>query len=390
MRHIIIYGMANLVDYVNWRGDLSFEQDPFNEVDALFFSCISYVDFSGIVTEGTSISLSDASDLFFQIHTQEERDADKSFIRFAYHLMKKAAYVPRYANVILSDYVDHTDPANLIQFAVVSVRYAPSEVFIAFRGTDDTLVGWKEDFYLSYAQISSEAESLEYLNSVQSGRLDRIRMGGHSKGGHLAIFSAMETDKEIQDRIDGIYDFDGPGFNDEVKETDKFKNIGSKIFRVIPENSVIGRLLSDTAVPLVVSSTEKGIMQHDPLSWGIEGKKFVAMEKTSVASDVFDEILTQWITEMKQDEKKQFIDDLFSVLEASGETNVSQISTVSLVEVKAMLDRMHALRRDSQAVIRKLLRLFIDNWGDVLLARSRNNREEITTPLRKLIEAKKV
>jgi hypothetical protein len=159
---------------------------------------------------------------------------------------------------------------------------------------------------------------------------------------------------------------------------------------VIPENSVIGRLLSDTAVPLVVSSTEKGIMQHDPLSWGIEGKKFVAMEKTSVASDVFDEILTQWITEMKQDEKKQFIDDLFSVLEASGETNVSQISTVSLVEVKAMLDRMHALRRDSQAVIRKLLRLFIDNWGDVLLARSRNNREEITTPLRKLIEAKKV
>ena len=159
--HIIILCMAltNIYDYINWRGDLSFEQDPLNAMDALLFACISYVDFNGIIPDEGSISMEEASDLFFQIHTQEEIDADKSFIRFAYILMREAADKERYRNLPLSDFVDHTNMENLIQFAAVTIRTAPDEVFIAFRGTDDTIVGWKEDFYLSCSTISSETEN---------------------------------------------------------------------------------------------------------------------------------------------------------------------------------------------------------------------------------------
>ena len=373
--------LTNIYDYINWRGDLSFEQDPLNAMDALLFACISYVDFNGIIPDEGSISMEEASDLFFQIHTQEEIDADKSFIRFAYILMREAAGKERYRNLPLSDFVDHTNMENLIQFAAVTIRTAPDEVFIAFRGTDDTIVGWKEDFYLSCSTISSETESLEYLIRTQGGRDDKIRLGGHSKGGHLSIYCSYKADEEIQNRIERIYDFDGPGFNKEVRNSERFQRIGSKIERYIPENSVIGRLLSDTADPVVVASNERGLMQHDPLSWGIIGKEFITVEKPSLASDVFDETLTKWIDDMDFESKRQFIDDLFAVLEASGETNVSQFSELGLIQVKAMLDRMHSLQRESQLKIRVLLRLFIDNWGVALVIAK--------PPFRKLIDSKK-
>ena len=379
--------MTNLLDYIKWRGDLSFEQDPFNEIDALLFASMAYVDFSGIIPEDGDITLADVADIYYQIHSQEELDSDKTFFRFSHVLLKEASQVRRYMNLTLSNFVDHTDPASLIQFAVVTVRISPDEIFIAFRGTDDTIVGWKEDFYLSYMTVSSEEEAVEYLRNTEAGKADRIMMGGHSKGGHLAIHAALNVEEEIQDRVTAIYDFDGPGFNDEVRETEGFDKIGHVINRYIPENSIIGRLLSDTAVPHIVFSCEKGVLQHDPVSWAIEGKKFLLLEKPSIASDVFDETLTSWLKDMSLEEKKQFIDDLFAVLEASGETKVTAISKVNLLEVKAMLDKMHSLRRDSQKVIRNLIRLFIDNWGEAIaVSRSLSDGK---TPLRLFIAAKR-
>ena len=381
--HIIILRMSftNIYDYINWRGDLSFEQDPFNAMDALLFACISYVDFNGIIPEEGSITMEEATDVYFQIHTQEEIEADKSFTRFSYLLMREASHKDRYRNLTISDFVDCTSMEDLIQFAVLTIRTAPDEVFIAFRGTDDTIVGWKEDFYMSCSTISSEKEALEYLIRTQAGKNDRIRLGGHSKGGHLSIYCSYRADEEIQNRIEKIYDLDGPGFNKEVKNSERFQRIGSKIERYIPENSVIGRLLADTAEPVVVVSSEKGLMQHDPVSWGIIGKEFVTVAKPSLASDVFDDTLTKWIDDMDFESKRQFIDDLFAVLEASGETNISQFSQLGLIQVKAMLDRMHSLQRESQLKIKVLLRLFIDNWGVALV---------IAKPqFKKLIDSKK-
>ncbi|SCW66857.1 Protein of unknown function [Ruminococcaceae bacterium YRB3002] len=372
---------TNLEDYLIWRGDLPFERDPVNAADALLFACISYVDFEGVIPVKGAISLRDAASRFYEIHTEEQLESDRSFIRFAPGLLKKAAETVRFGNLQLSSYVNKINQIDMIQFSAITIRISPSEVFIAYRGTDDTIVGWKEDFYMSYATVISEDLAVEYLKEVQGGRSDRIYMGGHSKGGHMAIFSAYCTTPDIQDRIGAIYDFDGPGFNDAIMRTDRFRKIGPKILRYIPENSIIGRLLSDTARPVVVSSSERGIMQHDPMSWGISSKEFITVPKNSVASDVFDETLTKWIDEMDQEERKKFIDELFAVLEASGVTNISMLSQCGLSGVKAMLRQMHTLRKSSQSKIRILLRLFIDNWGDVIADIARSTKEEAESKL---------
>lgn len=382
--------MANIIDYLKWRGDITLRQDPLNKVDAMLFACISYVDFGGVVPEDdVEISFADACSRFFELHSEEELAADNSFISFAPSLFKEAAACARYRDLTMSRYVNHIDINDMIQFSAVTIRLSEDEVFIAFRGTDDTIVGWKEDFYISCTTISSEDESIVYLTEGQKGRCDRIYLGGHSKGGHLAIYSAYNADSDIRNRVARIYDFDGPGFNSEVMATEPFRSVGPRITRVIPENSIIGRLLSDTAEPLIVLSTEKGIMQHDPMSWQIEGKLFLAVEKNSVASDVFDETLTKWIDELDTDEKKRFIDDLFAVLEASGETNVSKLSGLSLQAVKAMLGKMQLLRKGSRDKIRLLLKYFLGNWGEVIAHTSKFMSVREKFPLKRLISSKR-
>ena len=375
--------MGNINDYIRWRGDLTFEQDPFNKVDAMLFACLSYVDFSGAVPEdGSEITLLDAEVKFFELHSEEELAADNSFIRFAPSLLRQVAVKDRYKDLLLSRYVDHTDVEDMIQFAAMTIRLAPDAVFIAFRGTDDTIVGWKEDFYISCKTISSEDESLVYLTECQKGKTDKIYLGGHSKGGHLSIYSAYNSDKDIRDRVVRIFDFDGPGFNDEVMASEPFRSVGPRITRVIPENSIIGRLLSDTAEPLIVVSSEKGVMQHDPMSWQIEGKLFICTEKNSVASDVFDNTLTRWIDELDTEEKVRFIDDLFAVLEASGETNVSKLSGLSLASIKAMIVKMKTLRKGSRDKIRLLLKYFLGNWGEVIARSSKVRSVKEMLPFR--------
>lgn len=357
--------MANIVDYLNWRGDIPFDRDPLNKVDAVIFACMSYVNLGGVVPEEGLITVRDAYERFMEIHTEEELNADKSFFSSAPALFKAVASTERFGNLKLSDFVDHTDIEDMVQFAAVTIHLSPEELFISFRGTDDTIVGWKEDFYLSYMTVSAEKESIEYLDKVASLYDGWIIMGGHSKGGHLSIYSASRTSDETRGRIAGIYDFDGPGFKTEMRESRRFRAIESKIIRVIPENSIIGRLLLGTADPIIVSSTQKGVMQHDPMSWEVIGKDFVTLEKNTVASDVFDMTLTTWIDSLNPDAKKQFIDDVFAVLEASGETNISAIAACGLAGVKKMLGRIKTIDKGSREQVKLLMRIFIDNWGVV-------------------------
>ena len=207
--------MSNILDYLAWRGDLSLTQDPFNSIDALVLSCLSYVDFTGVVPaeDNALITVEEASERFFTLHSAEELAQDKSFIRFAPDLLRAMARTDRFKNAYILNFVDDTDISRGIQFAAVEIDLSDGTAFISFRGTDDTVVGWKEDFNLSFMTVPSEMEAVRYLRKVTDGRQDKIRLGGHSKGGHLAIFAATTADPETASRIDHVYSFDGPGFN---------------------------------------------------------------------------------------------------------------------------------------------------------------------------------
>jgi hypothetical protein len=355
--------MSNFLDYLAWRGDLTFEKDPFNSIDALILSTLSYVDFKDVVPgrgEGI-ITIEEASEKFFKIHSEEELAQNKSFINYAPALLKALAGSERFRKAYLLNFVDDTDISREIQFAAVEIDTSDGTSFISFRGTDDTIIGWKEDFNLSYMTVPSENEAALYLKDVTEGRKETVRIGGHSKGGHLAIYAAMTADPEISSRIEKVYSFDGPGFNHEAMESEKFKSVQPKIIKIIPETSIIGRLLENSTEPVVVKSTELGIMQHDPKSWQLEGKRFETCASTDKISDAFDETMSIWLGEMSFDDRKVFVDELFSVFEASGCEYLSTMTKVGVRGTRAMIERMGQIRNDSGAKVRTLVKMFLIN-----------------------------
>ena len=355
--------MSNFLDYLAWRGDLTFEKDPFNSIDALILSTLSYVDFKDVVPgrgEGI-ITIEEATEKFFKIHSEEELAQNKSFINYAPALLKALAGSERFRKAYLLNFVDDTDISREIQFAAVEIDTSDGTSFISFRGTDDTIIGWKEDFNLSYMTVPSENEAALYLKDVTEGRKETVRIGGHSKGGHLAIYAAMTADPEISSRIEKVYSFDGPGFNHEAMESEKFKSVQPKIIKIIPETSIIGRLLENSTEPVVVKSTELGIMQHDPKSWQLEGKRFETCASTDKISDAFDETMSIWLGEMSFDDRKVFVDELFSVFEASGCEYLSTMTKVGVRGTRAMIERMGQIRNDSGAKVRTLVKMFLIN-----------------------------
>ena len=356
--------MGNLLDYLAWRGDLSLAQDPFNSIDALLLSSLSYVDFTNVVpAKGKGmVTMEEASKRFFELHTEEELAQDKSFINFAPSLLRALAESNRFKDAYLLNFVDDTDISREIQFAAVEIDLSDDTVFISYRGTDDRIVGWKEDFNLSYMTVPAETEADQYFREVMDGRTEKVRLGGHSKGGHLAIY-AVASAPEFYDKVLTIYSFDGPGFNDEAMVTDHFKRVQKKVEKFIPQTSIVGRLLTSTVEPVVVKSNELGIMQHNPLSWELEGKEFETLDFTDKLSDLFDETMTTWLDNMSFEERKVFVDELFSVFEASGCENISEMTRIGIKGTKAIITRMAQIKNDSGEKVRTLVKMFFINFN---------------------------
>ena len=356
--------MGNLLDYLAWRGDLPFSRDPFNSIDACLLSSLSYIDFTDIVPgKGQGkVTMREAAKQFFKLHSEEELSNDKSFINFCPSILRALANSERYKGAMLSNFVDDTDIGREIQFGALEIETSDGIAFISFRGTDDRIIGWKEDFNLSYMTVPAETEAVLYMQEVMGGRTQEIRMGGHSKGGHLAIYAATQTLPEITHRIKKIYSFDGPGFgfNKEILETPEFTFIEQKIEKYIPQTSIVGRLLTSSVNPVVIKSNELGIMQHNPLSWEVEGKEFYKLASTDKVSDTFEETLTSWLDEMSPIQRKVFVDDLFSVFEASGAETMSSMTKVGIRGTKAMITRLREIN-DSGGKIKTLVKLFFVN-----------------------------
>ena len=356
--------MGNLLDYLAWRGDLPFSRDPFNSIDACLLSSLSYIDFTDIVPgKGKGkITMREASKQFFKLHSAEELSNDKSFINFCPSILRALAESNRFRGAMLSNFVDDTDISREIQFGALEIETSDGIAFISFRGTDDRIIGWKEDFNLSYMTVPAETEAVLYMQEVMGGRTQEIRMGGHSKGGHLAIYAATQTLPEIAQRIKNIYSFDGPGFgfNKEILETPQFTFIEQKIEKFIPQTSIVGRLLTSSVRPMVIRSNEHGILQHNPLSWEVEGKEFYELASTDKVSDTFEETLSSWLDEMSFLQRKVFVDDLFSVFEASGADTMSSMTKVGIKGTRAMITRMKEIN-DSSGRVRTLVKLFFVN-----------------------------
>ena len=245
--------MAALTDYLAWRGDIDFSAVPPNEVDSLIFSQIIYLDFADIVPESKTekgVTLLAAMKQYLKLRREEKKTSlgaliPKEIILLATH----AARSKRFGSLYLNGFVNKINEEDQSQFCAMTFNLGNNEKYIVFRGTDDTIVGWKENFNMSFMlPIPAQLEALEYVSEVADTFDGSIYIGGHSKGGNLAVFSATESDEQIKPRIKAVYNNDGPGFTREFIESEKYLQIRGKIQTFVPESSVVGMLLDRKSV----------------------------------------------------------------------------------------------------------------------------------------------
>ena len=258
---------ATVYDYLDWRGDLSLKESAFCEVDNVILSLISYVDLEGILKEGERIALTLACRRYFQMHTYEEVQARNSFLKKTPFLMEKAASTARFGGIALHDYINHIDYEAAEQMSAVTFDLPDGTSYVAFRGTDSSLAGWKEDFAFAYlSKTRGQQDAVEYLKKIADQSEKLLRVGGHSKGGNLAVYAAAFCGDAVQKRILEVDTNDGPGFRKEVADSPEISQIRSRIRSIVPDESVFGLLLYGPDIHEVVKSSAMGIMQHDPQS----------------------------------------------------------------------------------------------------------------------------
>ena len=359
--------MGNIMDYISWRGDLTFAQSPFNEVDNLILACFSYVNLDRIpaVTRQKGIELKKLVKEFKKLHTIKELEADKSFIRLAPFMMFEMAESVRFGNCVIRNYVNEIVTEAEQQFSAVEIVLDDGTSYISFRGTDDTIIGWKEDFNLSTGVVPAQKRAVEYMQRISDKASGMLRVGGHSKGGNLAIYGSVMC-KSVHDKILEIYSNDGPGFSKEFQESPETAEMMPKIIRIIPEYSIIGTLLEHEKQPIIVASTSRGLLQHDGFSWEVQGPGLVRRDSLNKTALRFIEILHKWIDGMDTEQKRLLIEDLFATLQASGCENLSEVQSGGLKSLAAMVKRLDKFAPESRGMMQELLTAICGGWLEQL------------------------
>ena len=361
--------MGNVMDYISWRGDLSLEQSQFNEVDNLILACFSYVNLDGIpaVTKQKGIGLKKLTEEFMKLHTMKELEADKSFIRLAPFMMMEMAKSVRFGKCVVRNYVNDIVTEAEQQFAAMEIVLEDGTSYVSFRGTDDTIIGWKEDFNLSTGVVPAQKRAIEYLQKISEHTDGMLRVGGHSKGGNLAIYGSVMC-KSAHEKILEIYSNDGPGFSREFQELPETKEMMPKIIRIIPEYSIIGTLLEHEKEPVIVASSSKGLLQHDGFSWEVQGPALVRRDSLNKTALRFIEILHKWIDGIDMEQKRLLIEDLFATLQASGYENLSEVQSGGLKSLAAMVKRVEKFAPESRGMMQELLTAICGGWLEQLQA----------------------
>lgn len=345
--------MANVMDYIEWRGDLSFTACPLSEVDNLIFCLLSYVDLDGIVPatpkEGRVTVRQAAMEFFFDHDPDEARPLGLIVPTAILDLFRRMAWAPRYRDLELTGYVDEVCEEREMQFSALTVRLPDEQVFVAFRGTDDTIVGWREDFNLSYMdEIPSQRKAVRYLDALDLTPESRLYVGGHSKGGNLAVWSVIHADESIRHRVVRVFSNDGPGFSEELIASEAYGSMADRITCLLPDDSLVGLLLENDGQYEVVKSHKKGLFQHDGLSWEVMGGQFVRSEGLSPRGTHNDTVVRDRIRAMTREEKREFTHLFFGVLESTGAKTLKELNDGKIKAVLAALRTWGEMEKETK------------------------------------------
>lgn len=352
--------MGNIFNYLE---DIQYDNiydQPFTELDFLLLTEITYLNYDTIVTD--NLELQKASRL---TDVPQDMSQENSMMNTKHRLalLQQAASVKRYKNIKLMGYVNDIDLDVQKQFAAMTYKISLDTYVIAFRGTDDSIIGWKEDFHMTYMEhIPAQQTAVRYVQKVmQAFPTATFILTGHSKGGNLATYASSQVEPALQARISQIYSFDAPGLNHTIIETEGYQSIASKIKRYIPQGSIVGMMLETPKQAHIVKSVAiGGIAQHDTFSWQIENKHFVLLNTLNPDSIQTDKTLKEWVDAVPDDDLKDFFDVFFGLILDAQITSIDDFfQPNSIKKLLTIIQNAHALTEQEKEMLNRLTRLLI-------------------------------
>ena len=345
--------MAGIVEYVQ-QELRTFEEAPFNEVDSLVLSQLAYLQLGCLVPPRGRRGSIPVSALFraeffeallYQVRVPEQNLA----------LLAALCASPRFRSLRLCNFVDERDLTEEKQFVAVTVLMEGRRRYLAFRGTDADVVGWKEDFNMAFqSPVPAQRAAVDYVNFSARTSMDRLILGGHSKGGNLAAYSAIHCPRQVQNRLEAVYTHDGPGFKNDPRNEPGYLVVQDRIHKTMPQSAVVGMLLAHQENYSVVKSNRMGLLQHDPFSWQVEDGRFVRLEEISAGARHMNDSLNRWLSTQSDSQREEFVGALFGVLDAFNIKNFAK-DEWDWQQLPAMLENLKNIDEETQKVLRHTL-----------------------------------
>lgn len=345
--------MPGINDYLDWRGDIPATKDNINEVDNLIFCLLAYVNFDDILpddpkADGMTIREA-AKEYFFTYKEDVPHPLGLIVPTEIITLFRRLSETPRYRDLWITGYVNEISREREMQFSALTVVLPDHGYFVAIRGTDDTIVGWKEDFKLAYMEeVPAQRKAAVYLDSLPLKDGDTLYVGGHSKGGNLAVWGAVHASEKTRAAIKRVYSNDGPGFTEDMINSEAYRSMADRLTFLLPQSSLVGLLLVNDSTYQIIKSRTLGLFQHNGLSWEVMGSSFIRQEKLSGRGIRTDTVIRERIDSMSKEEKRAFVEMFFEVLESTGATTLTELANGGMKNAMSMLKTYQAFDKEKK------------------------------------------
>ena len=360
--------MPNILDYLNWRGDLTFKQDRINEIDCIILSRFSYLPFK-------DINIEKIDNIENIANKMKNLDLNRFIWKDDKEFIVKLGKTNRFKDLIITDYKEILDLEAEKQFAAVTIWLPKGYRYISYRGTDMSLVGWKEDFNMSFMQnIPSQLEAVKYLNEIGSKYRGKLIVGGHSKGGNLAVYASMFCKDRIKKKIVEVINADGPGFDEAIFNTENYLKTLEKVNTYIPQSSIIGRLLEHDGDYQIIQSTQKGIMQHDIYSWQVNATNLVRIQNLTNNSNLVDKVVRDWLKNTTPEKRKNFINVIYDVLVATDAKNINDFGVDTIKKVATVIKSYKNIEKEERKEIEAMIKLMFESARNTI---KQKKKEEV-------------
>lgn len=357
--------MGTILTYVNETTYETFYDRAIDQLDILVLTELAHLPFDDLISYDFSPQSSIRIDQLarhFHEKFQGKYPPLSMVTKERLHLMDLMARSRRFQYLHTFGYINDYNIEKEKQFAALCYQLKPHHYLVVFRGTDDTIIGWKEDFQMTYmAEIPAQRSARNYLTKlIQHVPKGNVSVAGHSKGGNLALYASSQQDEALQERISTIYSFDGPGLHQSVLESEGFARIHEKIISIIPQQSVVGKMLLTPQENHIIKSNATGLKQHLLLTWTVENLSLVPVKEVTPDSVQMDLTLKTWMSGLSEDDLKEFFDLIFGVFIQAGIYRFSDLTVETPQKLRLIRQNQKNLTPQQQDMLERIIRLLID------------------------------